>query len=116
VRERQTSGPHAFPFADNVRTVPSVTFMFANLLHHLLRRGSHEYDRAFVQEVRVHHRPPRSRRSEALLIACWLLIALKTWAMFWMVDHFRMPFDAWWIVAPTLLAAAICTWIYLRRE
>jgi hypothetical protein len=90
--------------------------MFANLFQHLLRRGSPEYERAFVQEVRIRRRPARSRRSEQLLLAGWLLIAIKTLTMFWMVDRYRMPFDAWWIVGPTLVAAAICTWIYLRRE
>jgi hypothetical protein len=90
--------------------------MFANLLHFLQRRATPDYERAFVADVRIRRRIPRSRRSERLLAACWLLIALKTWAMFWMVGEYRMPFDAWWIVAPTLLAAAICTWIYVRRE
>ena len=90
--------------------------MFSNLLQLFHRRLPAEYDRAFVKEVRVRRRVPRSRRSELLLAFCWLLIAVKSWAMFWLVDRYTMPFDAWWIVGPTLLAAIVCTWIYLRRE
>jgi hypothetical protein len=90
--------------------------MFANLMQLLQRRPSPEYDRAFVKDVRIRHRTPRSRRSELLLGAGWLLIGLKSWAMFWMVDEYKMPFNAWWIVGPTLLAAAVCTWIYVRRD
>lgn len=90
--------------------------MFTQLIHLLHRQPPPEYDRAFIQEVRVRRRMPRNFRSEALLAVGWLLIALKSWAMFRLVDHYAMPFDAWWIVGPTLLAAVICTWIYLRRD
>ena len=90
--------------------------MFANLLRLLHREPGNDYNQAFVREIRVRRRASRSRRSELLLGAGWALIAIKTVAMFWLVDTYSMPFNAWWIVAPTLLAAAICTWIYLRRE
>ncbi|HEX2101695.1 MAG TPA: hypothetical protein VHF69_13565 [Candidatus Synoicihabitans sp.] len=90
--------------------------MFANLLERLHLRSPRAYDHAFVREVRVRRRVPRSRRVEVLLGLGWVLIALKTWSMFWMVDHYRMPFNAWWIVAPTWLAAAVCTWVYWRRD
>jgi len=89
--------------------------MFANLLQLLHRRLSPDDDRAFVRDVHVRRRVPRNPRSEALLIGGWILIAFKSVAMFWLVDRYTMPFDAWWIVGPTLLAAAVCTWIYLRR-
>ncbi len=90
--------------------------MFANLLQLFQRREPASYERAFIKEVRIRRRVARNRRSEQLLAAGWLLIALKTWAMFWMVDAYHMPFNAWWIVAPTLVAAAVCTWVYVRRE
>lgn len=90
--------------------------MFANLIQLLQGRSSLDYDRAFVKDVRIRQRTSRSRRSELLLAVGWLLIGFKTWAMFWLVDEYAMPFNAWWIVGPTLLAAAVCTWIYWRRD
>ena len=90
--------------------------MFANLLSAFKRPSPSESDGAFVQQVRVSRVVARSRRSEWLLVAGWILIALKCWATFWAVDHWAMPFNPWWIVAPTVLAAAACTWIYWRRN
>lgn len=90
--------------------------MFANLFQLLHRRVSPDDDRAFVREVHVRRRVPRSRLSELLLALGWLLIAVKSVAMFWLVGRYDMPFNAWWIVGPTLLAAAVCTWIYWRRD
>ena len=90
--------------------------MFANFLLRLRNISPHLADHPFVREVRVTRPIRRNRRSEVLLIVGWLLIALKCWATFWMVAHYRMPFNSWWIVAPTLGAAAICTWIYWRRN
>jgi hypothetical protein len=90
--------------------------MFANLFQFFHRRSASDYDRAFVAEVRLHRRIPRNRRSERLIVLGWLLVAFKSWAMFWLVERYAMPFDPWWIVGPTVLAAAVCTWIYVRRE
>ncbi len=89
--------------------------MFANLLNHR-RRSSAQSELAFVRNVVVKRPIRRSRRSEALLIGGWLLIGLKCWATFAIVAHYRMPFNPWWIVLPTLAAAAACTWVYLRRN
>lgn len=90
--------------------------MFANLIQLLNRQLTSDDDRAFIREIRVERRLPRNARSEKLLLWGWILIALKSVAMFWLVDHYKMPFDAWWIVAPTLIAAGVCTWVYLKRN
>jgi hypothetical protein len=58
----------------------------------------------------------RNRRSERWIVLGWVLIGFKTWGTFWLVEHYDMPFNAWWIVLPTILAAAACTWIYWRRN
>lgn len=92
--------------------------MFANLLQLLGRRPrAGHYDLAFVAAVEVAApRESRSRRSEWLLVICWLLIGLKSWGVWWLVEAYRMPFDAWWIIAPTLGAGAVCTGLYLWRR
>lgn len=116
---RQLPAPASFLFAPERLTSllnpTAATRMFANLIQLLTRRPPEGYDHAFVEDVHVHRRAGRNRRSEALLLLGWLLIGLKTWATFWFVDTYHMPFNAWWIVLPTLFAAAVCTWIYWRR-
>lgn len=89
--------------------------MFANLLQLLNRQLPSEADQAFIREVHVEKRVSRNRRSEQLLLWGWIIIALKSVAMFWLVDRYAMPFNAWWIVAPTLAAGIVCTWVYLKR-
>ena len=92
--------------------------MFANLLQLIARRPrTGAYNLAFVSEVRVATaRESRSRRSEWLLAICWALIGLKCWGTWWLVEAYRMPFSAWWIIAPTIGAAAVCTGLYLLRR
>jgi len=90
--------------------------MFANLLFRLRNLSPRVAEDPFVREVTVTRPVPRSRRSELLLIIGWGLVGLKCWATFWAVKHYTMPVNAWWIVAPSLLAAAVCTWIYWRRN
>jgi hypothetical protein len=51
-----------------------------------------------------------------LLMGGWFLIGIKCWGTFWAVNRYNMPINAWWIVAPTIAAAAVCTWIYRRRN
>ena len=91
--------------------------MFANLLNLITRhRPAEDYRGAFIQEVNSPTpREARSPRSEKLLAVCWILIAGKCWAIYWLVDTYRVPVNPWWINGPTVAAAAICTTIYLRR-
>lgn len=90
--------------------------MFANLLPFRSPQDREANERAFIREVTVKRRLRRNRRSEVLLVAGWGLILLKCAGTFWLVDHYRMPFNPWWVVGPTLAAAALCTWVYLRRN
>ncbi|MCF3651018.1 hypothetical protein [Synoicihabitans lomoniglobus] len=90
--------------------------MFANFLPFLRRSPPPDSESAFVREVTVTRHEPRSRRSEMLLLGGWILIALKCVGTFWMVRHYAMPFNPWWIVLPTLAAAVLCTWVYWRRN
>lgn len=91
--------------------------MLANLLHFFhRRRAAEEYDNAFVRSVEVRPpRGPRNRKSERVLVAGWILIALKCVAVAWSIRAYAIPVNPWWIIAPTLLAAGVCTWIYIRR-
>ena len=88
--------------------------MFTNLFP-FARRASPSYESRFVEEVRVSGPPSRNRRVERLFIICWILIAIKSAVIFWAVHHYRIPFSALWVVAPTVVFAALVTYVYWRR-
>jgi hypothetical protein len=85
--------------------------MFNSLFH----RNEPGQEGAFVVEIR---RPVRVRNPtvERLLWICWAVIAVKVPLVFWAVPHYHMPFSAWWVVAPTVVGAAVCTAVYWRRR
>ncbi len=89
--------------------------MFANLLP-FRRRSSSQAEAGFVRDVKVRRPMGRSRRSEWWIVVGWVLIGFKTWGTFWLVEHYDMPFNPWWIVLPTYAAAVVCTWVYWRRN
>lgn len=64
----------------------------------------------------VRPRERRSRRSELVLAIGWILIALKCWLVTWACRTYAVPVHPGWIVWPTLLFAAVCTGLYLRRH
>ncbi len=72
---------------------------------------------AFVREVQVEHpREPRSRRSELVLGLGWVLIVVKCLGLHWLCRAYAVPVNPWWVIAPTLLFAGVCTGLYLRRH
>jgi hypothetical protein len=91
--------------------------MFANLLQLLTRRPPPDYDRGFVEEVRVaDHVPARNKRVERIIFVCWILILAKCWLVVWLVDKYHMKFSPLWVTAPTIVFALICTAVYYFRE
>lgn len=91
--------------------------MFANLLQILTRRPPPSYDLAFVKDVRKANPPEaRSRRLERIIAVCWVLILLKGWAVTALIHRYQVPLNPWWINAPTVGAAGICTLIYILRR
>ena len=71
-----------------------------------------------MAEVRVTlPREPRSRRSEFVLVVGWLLIGLKSVAIWWACDHYpEIKVNAWWVIGPTVFFGALCTWLYWQRD
>ena len=92
--------------------------MFAPLARFFARRPDPaETDRAFVRAVRVEHaREPRSRRLELVLALGWVLVIAKSAAVHWACRAYAVPFNAWWLIGPTLVFAALCTALYWRRD
>lgn len=93
--------------------------MFAPFSRFLPRRpAADEINHLFVEDVRTAHpREPRSRRSERVLLLGWVLIAAKSAGTWWICHAYpEVPVNPWWIIAPTLLFASLCTLVYYFRD
>ena len=90
--------------------------MLTTLLQLILWRSPATYERAFIHTVHV--REPLARRPwvERLILAGWLLIVVKCFAVVWVIDHWAVPFHPYWIIVPTILMAALGTAIYYWRD
>lgn len=90
--------------------------MFANLVQLIIGRPAPEVDRhAFVTAVRVHEGERRDPRVEALILACWILIAVKHVLIIWVCRHYPVPFHQLWVNFPTWLLGALATGVYFGR-
>ncbi len=90
--------------------------MFADLVRLIHRPRTVRYERNFVREVSVAHRVPRNRRVERVIAICWVLIIAKSFAVVWLFDRYRVPVNPLWVIAPTIVFAALCTVVYLLRD
>ena len=111
-----TSQEEALLFERHAYATPAK--MFANLLQLLTRRPTppEEYDLAFVKEVSVRTKPPREPRVERVILVCWVLIALKCWLVTWLIHKYQVPVHPMWVIAPTIVFALVCTFVYWLRE
>lgn len=90
--------------------------MLSNFFQLITRRPPAGSDLSFVREVHIAKRVKRSPRMERLILAGWLLIAVKSGLIIWAVEKYRVPVDPLWVVAPTVLFALLCTVVYFRGE
>jgi uncharacterized membrane protein YgcG len=90
--------------------------MFADLVRLIHRRHPADYERSFVRKVTVEGRAPRNRKVERFIAICWVLIAIKSVAVVWLFDRYHVPVNPLWVIAPTVIFAALCTAVYLLRD
>jgi uncharacterized membrane protein len=90
--------------------------MFADFIRLFNRRPPVDYERSFVRAVRVSDRPPRNRRVERVIAVCWGVIAVKCVVVVWLFSRYHVPVSALWVIAPTVVFAALCTLVYMLRE
>jgi uncharacterized membrane protein YgcG len=90
--------------------------MFADLVRLISRRPPTEYERGFVESVTVTSKSPRNRRLERLFAICWVLIVIKSFAVIWLFGRYHVPINPLWVIAPTVIFAALCTAVYLLRD
>lgn len=69
----------------------------------------------FVESVRVRRvsSPVKVNLRLVILAAFWLLIAVKCILAHWAIIHWAMPFGSIWVWAPTVVAGALCTVVFL---
>ena len=58
----------------------------------------------------------RNPAVERLILADWLFIVVKCFAVIWAIDHWAVPVHPYWVIVPTILMATLCTAIYCRRD
>ena len=51
-----------------------------------------------------------------MIAICWVLILLKSFAVVWLFDRYHVPVNPLWVIAPTVIFAALCTVVYLLRD
>jgi hypothetical protein len=90
--------------------------MFADLIRLINRRPPFDYERGFVREVNVSNRSPRDRKVERVLVAGWIIIVLKSVAIVWLFNRYRIPISPLWVIAPTVIFATLCTAVYALRD
>jgi hypothetical protein len=90
--------------------------MFPEFVRLINRRPPADYNRDFVRAVRVREKAPRNRRVERLILICWGIIVLKCVAVVWLFDRYHVPVNPLWVIAPTVIFAALCTLVYLFRD
>ncbi len=90
--------------------------MFADFIRLVNRRSRSDYERGFIQEVRVRRKSPRNRGVERLFLACWVVIAAKCVLVAWLFKHYQIAVNPMWVIAPTVVFAALCTAVYLLRD
>lgn len=90
--------------------------MFADLIRLINRRPPYDYERGFVREVSVSDRSPRDRKVERVLVAGWIVIVLKSFAIVWLFNRYHIPVSPLWVIAPTVVFASLCTAVYALRD
>ena len=90
--------------------------MFADLVRLINRRPPDDYEKGFVRSVKVTVKAPRNRRVERLIAICWGVIVLKSLAVVLLFDRYHVPVSPLWVIAPTVIFAALCTVVYLLRD
>jgi hypothetical protein len=58
------------------------------------------------------HFPRSARAIRAVMIVLWLVIIAKCFVVWRAIDYWHMPFNAVWIIGPTIAFAALATGVW----
>lgn len=90
--------------------------MLTTLFQLVRPRSPASYERAFIHDVQVKTPMARNPWVERLLLAGWLLLVVKCFVVIWVIRRWAVPFHPYWIIAPTILMAALGTALYYWWE
>jgi hypothetical protein len=90
--------------------------MLTTLLQLFMHQSPVVYERAFIHQVTVKEQMARNPAVERLILAGWLFIVVKCFAVIWAIDHWAVPVHPYWVIVPTILMAALCTAVYYWRN
>lgn len=92
--------------------------MIPNLRRRVSRREAADYRSGFIEEITVEEEEltGRNPRLERQIAVFWVVIAVKCVLVWWLIQHFHIPFSPWWVVAPTLIFAVVLSAVYWWRD
>jgi hypothetical protein len=90
--------------------------MFSDLVRLVSRRPARDYERGFARSILVRRKSPRNPRVERVIKAGWIVILMKSVAVVWAFDRYHIQVNPLWVIAPTIVFAALCTLVYLIRD
>jgi len=61
-------------------------------------------------------REPRNPLAEKWIAAGWVLILVKCVLIWWAIIAYNVPIHPLWLVAPTIVFAALATALYIWRD
>jgi hypothetical protein len=56
-----------------------------------------------------------SKKARWFMAVAWIVIAAKCVVVAWAMEHWRVPFNSAWIIAPTLVFAALASVLWLTH-
>lgn len=58
----------------------------------------------------------RSKRSERWLVIGWVMIAVKSVALWWLINTYNVPIHPLWLIIPTVMFGLLATALYIWRD
>jgi hypothetical protein len=57
-----------------------------------------------------------SVRTRWFMAAAWFVILVKCAVVRWAIEHYQVPFNSAWIIAPTIAFAALASVLWLTHQ
>jgi hypothetical protein len=59
---------------------------------------------------------PLNVADQLFLLVAWLLVGAKCFFVAWAFEHWHIPLNVWWIIAPTLALAVLATILWITHR
>lgn len=58
----------------------------------------------------------RNKRSERWLVIGWVMIGVKSCALWWLINAYKVPIHPLWLIVPTVMFGLLATALYIWRD